>query len=155
MLFGQPRCVYIYIYILSYKYIFIYICIHILCSNLGILQFFREYIPCENLLISLPYELVKTLCIHKYYLDFDVPSESAWWFQWFQIRFILKPTWVNDPIWLFQMGWNHQLVIFNIELLWVAVTKLLRFYNCNTYRKSILPAEDVFTTANYEKGFTK
>jgi len=31
---------------------------------------------------------------------------------WFQICFILTPTWGNDPIWLtniFQMGWNHQL----------------------------------------------
>ena len=32
---------------------------------------------------------------------------------WFQIFFIFTPTWRNDPIWqlyIFKMGWNHQLV---------------------------------------------
>ena len=38
-------------------------------------------------------------------------GDSRWWFQ---ICFIFTPTWGRFPIWLifFQMGWNHQLVIF-------------------------------------------
>ncbi len=35
---------------------------------------------------------------------------------WFQIFLIFIPIWGNDPIWIFQMDWNHQLgqVVFSI-----------------------------------------
>ena len=44
-------------------------------------------------------------------------KSSSWWFQ---IFFVFTPTWGDDPIWLifiyiFQMGWNHQLVINIVE----------------------------------------
>ena len=42
----------------------------------------------------------------------------------FRYLFIFIPIWGNDPIWLyniFQMGWNHQLVLCNVYFIFVAV----------------------------------
>ncbi len=36
---------------------------------------------------------------------------AGWWTRWwFQTFFIVTPTCRDDPIWLVQMGWNHQVV---------------------------------------------
>ena len=72
------------------------------------------------------------------------PYFSRWWFQ---IFFIFTAIWGRFPFWLiFQMGWNHQLVLVNLRkflpFFWVVLESVQHFYAFSAFcRREVSPSQ--------------